>query len=212
MSFLLSEDAALKTYLAGMTVSDENNAERPVQVWFGYPDVELRVQVFPFVTLEVIDIRQAFERQSSGIYYDNDNQGTREVVPGKSFRYYAPVAYDIEYQLTTYSRHPRHDRQIVFQMMHKFPGKFGYLPVADDLGTSTAYRHMFLESFIKRDTVEADLGNKRLFRNIYTVRVVSEITPDVVRSYLQQVETVNINKNANSSWVATSVPADKYIV
>lgn len=212
MSFLLSEDTALKAYLAGMTVSDEKEASRPVQVWFGYPDVELRAQVFPFVTLEVIDIRQAFERQSSGIYYDNDNQGTVPVVPGQSYRYYAPVAYDIEYQITTYARHPRHDRQIVFQMMHKFPGKFGYLPVPDDLGTSTAYRHMFLESFIKRDSVEADLGNKRLFRNIYTVRVVSEITPDVARNYLQQVETVNINKNADSSWVATTVPDDKYIV
>ena len=212
MTFLLAEDTAMKTYLGGMAVSDEGNPTRPVQVWFGYPDVELRQQVFPFITIEVIDVRESFERQTSGIMYDKDNQGTSTSATGLSYRYQVPVAYDIEYQLTTYARHPRHDRQIVFQMTHKFPGKWGYLPVPDDLGTSTAYRHMFLESFIKRDSVEADMGSKRLFRNIYTIRVVSELTPNAVRSALKQVNTVNINKNANSSWVATTVPAGKQIV
>jgi hypothetical protein len=207
--FLLSEDAALKAYLSGMTVSDEKEASRPVQVWFGYPDVEVRSQQFPFVTIDVIDMRQAFDRQTSGVYYDRDAQGTTPPVAGRAYRYEIPVAYDIIYQLTTYSRHPRHDRSIVFQMTHKFPGKWGYLPVPDDLGTSTAYRHMFLESFVKRDAVEPDMGNKRLFRNIYTVRVVSEITPAAVLQYEKQVETVNLNKNANSSWVATNIPDDK---
>jgi len=51
MTFALAEDAAIKTYLSGMTVSDEKSASRPVGVWFGYPDVELRQQIFPFVTI-----------------------------------------------------------------------------------------------------------------------------------------------------------------
>lgn len=210
--FLLAEDAALKAYLAGMTVTDEKEASRSVQVWFGYPDVEVRSQQFPFVTIDVIDMRQAFERQTSGIYYDVDYMGTTPQVAGQTYRYEIPVAYDIVYQITTYSRHPRHDRQIVFQMTHKFPGKWGYLPVDDELGTSTAYRHMFLESFVKRDTVEPDLGNKRLFRNIYTIRVVSEITPEAIKQYETQVETVNINKNEDSSWVASNIPSTKYPV
>jgi hypothetical protein len=210
--FLLAEDAALKSYLAGMTVSDEKEAARAVQVWFGYPDVEVRSQQFPFVTIDVIDVRQAFERQTSGIYYDVDYMGTTPQVAGQTYRYEIPVAYDIIYQITTYSRHPRHDRQIVFQMTHKFPGKWGYLPVDDELGTSTAYRHMFLESFVKRDTVEPDLGNKRLFRNIYTIRVVSEITPEAIKQFELQVDTVNINKNDDNSWVATTIPSTKYPV
>lgn len=207
--FLLAEDAALKSYLNGMTVSDEKEAVRPVQVWFGYPDVEVRAQQFPFITIDVIDVRQAYDRQTSGIYYDVDYMGTTPQVAGRTYRYEIPVAYDIVYQITSYSRHPRHDRAIVFQMTHKFPGKWGYLPVDDELGTSTAYRHMFLESFVKRDTVEPDLGNKRLFRNIYTVRVVSELTPDAAKQYVQQVETVNLNKNIDSSWVATHIPPGK---
>lgn len=204
--FLLAEDTALKSYLQGVVVSDEKNQNRPMEVWFGYPDIELRAQTFPFATIDVIDIRQAFERQTSGIHYDSDFRGTTAVQPGRSYRYEIPVAYDIVYQITTYSRHPRHDRQVVFQMTNKFPGKFGYLPVPDELGTSTAYRHMFLDSFVKRDTVEPDLGNKRLFRNIFTVRVVSEITPAAAIQYIQQVETVNINRNEDESWVATHVP------
>lgn len=206
MTFLLAEDAAMKAYLAGITVSDESEPVRPVQVWFGYPDVEVRALTYPFITIDVIDIRQAFERQSSGIYYDSDYMGTIEAQEGRSYSYEIPVAYDIEYQLTTYSRHPKHDRSVIFQMMNKFPGKWGYLPVPDDLGTSIAYRHMFLESFIKRDTVEQDKGSKRLFRNVYTVRVVSEITPSAVAQYLQQVDSVNINRNVDNSWTATTVP------
>lgn len=206
MTFLLAEDTAMKTYLQGMEVSDEADATRPVQVWFGYPDIEIRSLSYPFITIDVIDIRQSYERQMSGIMYDNNYMGTIAPAAGTSYKYMNPIAYDIEYQLTTYSRHPRHDRSIVFQMTHKFPGKYGYLPVPDDLGTSTAYRHMFLESFIKRDTVETDKGSKRLFRNVYTVRVVSELTPSVVAQALKQVETVNINRNDDNSWVATHVP------
>lgn len=207
MTFLLAEDTAMKTYLQGIEVSDEADATRPVQVWFGYPDVEIRALTYPFITIDVIDIRQSYERQASGLLYDIDNMGTTPPEPGISYNYLHPIAYDIEYQLTTYARHPRHDRSIVFQMTHKFPGKYGYLPVPNELGTSTAYRHMFLESFIKRDTVEQDKGSKRLFRNIYTVRVVSELTPNAVALGLKQVETVNINRNEDSSWVATHVPA-----
>ena len=41
-SFVFAEDKALKTLLQGITVSDLKSAPRPVKVWFGYPDVELR--------------------------------------------------------------------------------------------------------------------------------------------------------------------------
>ena len=207
--FLLAEDEALKGYLQGMTVADEADPERPVRVWFGYPDIELRAQQFPFITIDVIDIRQAFERQTSGFVYDEDFQGTTPAQGGLYYKYDVPIAYDIEYQVTSYSRHPRHDRQIVFQMTHKFPGKWGYLPVPNELGTHTAYRHMFLESFVKRDTVEPDLGNKRLFRNVFTIRVVSELTPRAAIEYINQVESVSINTNnltGDDAWEASHVP------
>jgi hypothetical protein len=76
MTFLLAEDAALKSSLSGITVADEKNANRPVRVWFGYPDVEIRAQDFPFITIDLISMRNATERQSSGEIYDSNFQGT----------------------------------------------------------------------------------------------------------------------------------------
>ena len=81
--FVIAEDLALKTYLAGMTVSDEKNMGRPVQVWFGYPDVEIRDQKFPFVTIDLLDIVPANDRQIQGRLSDADYQGTYFGMPSQ---------------------------------------------------------------------------------------------------------------------------------
>jgi hypothetical protein len=213
MTFLLAEDAALKSSLAGITVSDEKNANRPVNVWFGYPDSEIRAQDFPFITIDLISIRNATERQHAGEIYDSNLQGTITPQTGIFYKYEVPVAYDLVYQVTSYSRHPRHDRAIIFQLNQKFPAMRGHLAVPDALGTSTAYRHMFLESFYKQDSAEGENGNKRLLRNIYTVRVVSEMTPTTAANVpIADVDTISLNRNANNSWSETTVPADKQVV
>ena len=129
MTFILAEDAALKAYLAGVVVSDERSASRPVKVWFGYPDVEIRTQDFPFVTIDLLNIRQATNRQSSGYLYDGNFMGTQAIQTDKWYNYEIPVAYDLIYQVTSYSRHPRHDRAILYQLHEKFPGKRGHFPV-----------------------------------------------------------------------------------
>ena len=212
MPFLISEDTAMKTYLQGMTVSDEKNANRQVKVWYGYPDIEIRAQDFPFLTIDLIDIRPARERQTAGVFTDNDYQGTVAPVSNQSYTYEVPVALDLTYQLTTYARHPRHDRGIITQLFQKFPNNRAHLPVPNDLGTATAYRHMFVDEFTKRDTVEGENGNKRLLRNIYTVRVMSELPPATAATVLKDVQTVNINHNTNNSWTQQTVPSGLQIV
>lgn len=208
MTFILAEDAAIKTYLSGITVADEKNATRPVKVWFGYPDVEIRTQDFPFITIDLMSVRNAVERQMSGNIYDGDYSGTINPVTNRYYTYEVPVAYDLMYQITTYSRHPRHDRAIIFQLSQLFPGMRGHLPVPNDLGTHTAYRHMFLESTMKSDRAEGENGNKRLLRNIYTVRVISEMTPpSAAPTYIPGVTVVKVNQEG-----VPSVPADKTIV
>jgi hypothetical protein len=191
--FLLAEDAALKAWLQGMTVGDDKSASRPVKAFFGYPDVEIRDQSFPFVTIDLIDILQANDRQTQGRLYDSDYRGTTAPVAGISYSYEIPVAYDLTYQITTYTRHPRHDRAVIFQMLNRFPSKYGKLPVPNELGTETVNRSMFLDGFIKRDAVDGETGNRRLLRNVFTIRVVSEMTPSVAAVAAQQVENVMIN-------------------
>lgn len=211
MTFVLAEDAALKTHLSGITVSDEKNNNRPVGVWFGYPDVEIRTQNYPFITIDLLNVRQAPERQASGWTIDSDRQGTVAPVNGQYYEYEIPVAYDLIYQVTSYARHPRHDRAIIFQLNQKFPGLRGRLAVPNALGTATAYRHLFLEGIVKADAATGENGSKRLMRNVYTVRVVSEMTPAGAAVAIPQVGLVSINKNS-SGWVETTVPDDKYTV
>jgi hypothetical protein len=191
--FIIAEDLALKTLCQGMVVSDDAVSPRNVRVWFGYPDVEIRDQGFPFITIDLIDIIPANNRQHSGIQYDSDYNGTITPVPDTYYSYTIPVAYDLIYQVTSYARHPRHDRAIMYQMLNKFPSKYGKLPVPNQLGTETAYRSMFLDGFVKRDTVDSETGNRRLLRNTFTVRVVSEMSPETAANLIPSVQTVNID-------------------
>ncbi|CAB4129453.1 hypothetical protein UFOVP115_19 [uncultured Caudovirales phage] len=191
MSFILSEDKALKTLLNGITVTDEKNSNRAVGVWYAYPDVEERAQSFPFITIELIDFQPAAYRQHSGLYVDNDLQGTIAPSGSDAYTYEIPTTWDLVYQITTYARHPRHDRAIMAHLLNKvFISKRGYLPVPNDLGTETSYRHLTLDEFVKRDTIE---DNRRLYRNVFTVTVTSEGTAATYSQSITAVSSVNIN-------------------
>lgn len=195
MTFILAEDTALKSLLQGISVVDEKSISRPVKVWFGFPDVEVRAQDYPYLTIELLDVSPANDRQHSGFLYDSDYRGTIAPVEGLSYEYEYPVAYDLIYQVTSYARHPRHDRAIIYQFLNeKVPHKFGQIAIPNELGTETSYRHIFLDGFIKRDLIEE---GRRLLRNVFTVRVVSEMTPAQAATAIGTVEQVNINIETN---------------
>lgn len=191
--FVIAEDNALKTFLQGMTVKDDKNQNRQVKVWFGYPDVEIRTQDFPFVTIDLIDIVPGNDRQTYGYMRDTDYRGTISPVDGYEYTYLTPVAYDLVYQVTSYSRHPRHDRALIFQLMNKFPSKYGHLIVPNQLGTENSSRSMFLDGFVKRDAVDSETGNRRLLRNVLSIRVLSEMTPQQADTAIKLVDEVLIN-------------------
>ena len=191
--FILAEDKAIKALTQGIIVKDDSSQSRTVKVWFGYPDVEIRTQDFPFITIDLIDIVPASERQTYGYLTDSDYQGTIAPVEGQTYTYNVPVAYDLVYQISSYCRHPRHDRAIMFQLMNKFPSKYGHLIVPNELGTENSSRSMFLDGFIKRDAVDGETGNRRLLRNVLTVRVISQMTPVVAAAVTKQVDQVRLN-------------------
>ena len=199
--FIIAEDLALKTYLDGLIVADQKNPTRPVKVWFGYPDVEIRDQSFPFLTIDLIDIVPANDRQTSGRLSDDDYRGTRTPVAGRVYEYDLPIAYDLSYQITSFSRHPRHDRALMFQLLNKFPSKFGNLLVPNELGTQFSARSMFLDGFVKRDAVEDETGNRRLLRNVFSIRILSEMTPRAAQTATRIVDTVKINR------ITTHIPS-----
>jgi len=194
-SFLYAEDKALKTLLQGIYVQDTKDSTRPVKVWFGYPDVELKAQEYPYMVIDLFDIQPANDRQASGFWIDNTNRGTQAPASNGRYTYYAPVLYDLYYQVSTFARHPRHDRTIIFEMLNrKIPGKFGHLIIPQANGNGFVARHMFLEGFVKRDSVE---DGRRLLRNVFSIRVVSEMTPYQPSTPTPQVQTANILTTGN---------------
>lgn len=199
LKMMIAEDTALKEYLQGFEVTDEKNLTRTVPVWFGYPDVELRKQTFPFMTIDLIGIEADDERQSYGYLYDNNLSGTVQPDPTIDYKYHMPVAFDLIYQVTAYSRHPRHEREITHQFLQDFPGKFGYIWVSNEVETEGCWRHMFLEEVKKKDTIE---DGRRLFRTVFTLLIVSEMPPSFAEEIGKRVEQVNINTTP------THIPTD----
>ena len=171
MTFLLSEDDALHTRLQGMVVTDQKavnqNTPRQVGVWFGQPDQELRAQSYPYVTIDMIDVERDPSREMRG-KVSPDYLKPADLATNKGFIVDIPIPVNITYQITTYARHPRHDRAIMAQLMFdKLPIRFGSLDLDD--GT---VRRLDVLGVSKRDVTEQA---KRLFVNAVTVQVSSEV-------------------------------------
>lgn len=186
MTFLLSEDKALREKLQGMVVQDQkatgDDKPRSVGVWFGQPDQEIRSQSYPYITIDMIDVQRDQSREMRGLvspeYLSPEGSAAHKIID-------MPIPVTIDYQVTSYARHPRHDREIINQLLHtKFPIRFGYLELDD--GTR---RRLDVMDVSKRDVTEQA---KRLFVNAITVRVSSEVVLGILKT-LPGVDTININ-------------------
>jgi len=197
MPFIINEDEALKTLLQGITVSDGGNAARPVAVYYGQPDKDLRQQSYPYITLDLVGVREDTERAHRGVvnltYAPEGFTPNRNTDGSINQPVEFPIPVDLIYQVSTWSRQPRHDRQIMAKLFEpgRLPFRFGQLPVPQD-GTN---RRLDMLGFSKRDTTE---GGKRLFSNVYNIRISAELftqqllgvyqVTDVVSSLTSQTE------------------------
>ena len=189
MTFLLSEDKALREKLSGITVTDQKSESQAIQrevgVWFGVPDQEIRSQAYPYITIDMIDINRDTTREMRGKtnaeYLKPDNWN-----PLTEFEIDLPIPVDIDYQITTYSRHPRHDREIMAKLLSvKLPIRFGVLELDDN-----TVRRLDVLDVNKRDMVE---NGKRLFMNAVSLRVSSEISEPLFARALYQVTSVHLD-------------------
>lgn len=207
MTFLLSEDEALKNLLKGIVVTDQKAAgtqqtTRNVDVRFGQPDQEISDQKYPYIIIDMIDIAEDVQRAMRGmvkpIYFDDPTnmpaiQGVTPAVPydpdTNDWMIHWPIPVNIDYQITTYSRQPRHDREILAQILYsKIPMRFAVLEPDDgnSEGVGTV-RRLDLLDIAKRDVTEQ---GKRLFVNAFTVRVSSEIAAE---TYNQVYKALQVN-------------------
>lgn len=209
MTFLLSEDKALREKLQGMIVHDQKaglaSTTRQVGVWFGQPDQEIRDQSYPYVTIDLVDIQRDSAREMRG-FTSADYLKPEDAPTNKTFIVDLPIPVFLEYQITTYSRHPRHDREIIAQLLgHKLPLRAGALEVEDK-----TVRRLDTLSVNKRDVTEQA---RRLFVNAITIRVSSEILqnfvddPESLTTYRYTVTDVNVhNPDPTREGGRSSVP------
>jgi hypothetical protein len=199
--FLLAEDEALKLRLTGLTVSDDREATRPVQVFFRYPEGETEKH-YPFITLELLDINHARTRQHSevSLYSNYENHpnslnywpSTANLIgdaPGQDFlkvNDFIPV--DITYQVSTYCRSAQHDRQLTAKMLTTVtPYRFGSILIAAD-NTS---RRLEMLDWANADLLDQETGyRKRIFRKIYTLQMTSELPSEALIG-VKQVTSVH---------------------
>lgn len=176
MPFILDEDQGIKNLVSGLRVSDERNATRTVGVWFGMPDVEVRARSYPFITVDLVGLAEDKTRQMSG-RYRHDFAYTPEGFPTKTnstdiyMSDLPPEAYNLTYQVSSWARNPRHDRQLLGQLLSgPLPLRWGMCAVGT--GAAETIRRLDVR-MDKRDTADSD--GKRLFRNVFTCQMSAEL-------------------------------------
>jgi hypothetical protein len=196
--FLLDEDKALRQKLQGIVVEDQKTGGAPsrtVGVWFGQPDQEIRAQSYPYITIDMIGVTREVDREMRGLVSPDylAPEGYDPATSGWSIQ--MPIPVMIDYQITTYARHPRHDRAIISQLLHNnLLLRFGYLevPYTKTNGDSAVvFRRLDISDIAKRDVTEQA---KRLFVNAITVRVSSEIVQGTIDTLykVNQIHVTNV--------------------
>ena len=197
--FTLAEDAALKKRLSDMAVADDRNAQRVAQVFFRHPE-KATEKTYPFVTIELQDIRFAAERMHSytDLYFADGTGLTPDQQARLSYIDYYPsemntadleaavdaegfmrtdsyVPVDLMYVVTTYSRSQRHDRQLTALMLRRVvpiaPGR-GWIEIPED-GT---IRRLDTVDWRPADILDGEAGyKKRIFRKVYNLKMNAEM-------------------------------------
>lgn len=187
--FTLAEDAALKYRLGSLAVSDDKSASRVCKVFFRYPEGETE-KLYPFITIELIDVSHARDRQESErtytyeagstspanlTYFSSEmNEADMEAEANGGMlltEQFVPV--NLMYQVTTYTRTQRHDRQLTMLLLRRvFPFRRGFIEIPED-GT---IRRCDIVSWRTTDVLDKETGYKNhIFRKVYTVVINSEI-------------------------------------
>lgn len=192
--FILAEDAAIKNWFSKLTVTDDRELARPLKVFFRYPDNETE-RIYPFATIELIDIVHAVSRQHSEVtLYGSTSTAASAQITGPNALTYFPstsanlsgyanmgelvttqefMPVDLLYQVATFTRSALHDRQLIAAIMQnlaKFRSTYISVPEDDTL------RRLQLLDWITADLLDPEAGyRKRIFRKIYTIQLSAEM-------------------------------------
>jgi hypothetical protein len=192
MTWLLSEDRALKLKLQGMTVTDAKSKEfsdgvRNVPVRFRMTANERITLTYPCVIIEFLGPHFAPERmqQSGPMYLPYAPEGYSQWWPSEDTTWDAnvmrvnlfPWPYNLVYKVTIYSRNALLHQFPLMQQMAAYdrvPPRMGWLDIPQD-GT---WRWMHLMGGPDHEYAR-DKDNKYIFRTTYLIRVESEFLSEI---------------------------------
>jgi hypothetical protein len=171
MPWLLSEDAALKVKLSGLTVQGAALPNPiPVVVRFTVPEDEYSDITYPLITITQADIQRDPERESRGF---TQLQSLPEGFdPSQTWYADMPIPHNIDYQIDLYTRLVEHRTPLLRTLcgFNYLPERFGYLAVPQD---STVRR---LDVLGGPDLSSGrDSDGKRLFTATWRIRVSTEL-------------------------------------
>jgi hypothetical protein len=213
--FLLAEDEALKARLTGLSVTDDRNQHRPIQVFFRYPESETE-RTYPFITIEMLDIVHAKNRQHSELelvyyntaggasapvgasampnamnYWPSTSSDFSNITNKNSFQVLTSnefVPVDLLYQVSTFTRSALHDRQLSAMMLTKiFPFRRGSIHIPAD----NTDRRLDLLDWSTADLLDPEAGyRKRIFRKVYTLQMSAELPSTDIFGTQQNERTI----------------------
>lgn len=204
--FILAEETALKAKFDGLEVDDPRGGKLPVDVWFRWPNKEVREIRYPFVALDLADTVKADRREHSGgpypLRYEPHNYEV--TIPGDDGVRMAPewpTPYDLVYTASVVSLDPRHDRQLKWSLLgdkDRLPHRWAYLLVEDGTGrrldvvdvTSTVSRHPEKTQFFTIFTliVETELFVGEV-KDVWTAQSISVTLKELITGVTEHIYT-----------------------
>lgn len=196
--FIFNEDEAMKTKFSGLVVSDVNapDAGRPVEVIWLDSEVELQNLTYPSIVICNTGLSFDPERASSGWFqlpytpenFDQWISDNIEDVSSSPYWAFTPIPYNIDYQIEVLARNNQHSTFLtaVLSGPDFLSVRHGYLAIPED---GTVRRMDLMAGPERQNTHDAD--GKRIFHNVYTVRVSTELLPVEIETYLKAQTVVN---------------------
>jgi hypothetical protein len=194
------EDMGLKTLLQGVTVTDLNSATatpRSVPVWFHNPEREERRITYPNITINFTGERIAHEREHRGwveVGYRYLQDIPLDDPTGHPVMIDYPIPMDLDYTLTASARINQHISQMSGALaLGRLHPRFAQVTCPG--GT---VRRLQILGVTRANGMEAD---KRLFRQVYQVRISTEIEPSIALAVprVRQIVTHVVNHVTSGS-------------
>lgn len=185
LGLYVEEDMGLKNLLTGLTVTDLNtnpDTPRPVPCWFHNPEREERRITYPNIVINFLGESVAHEREHRGWvevgYRYLQNIPFDDPPPMMEY----PLPMDFDYTVTVSARINQHISQISAALAQG-PLHPRFASVTCPGGT---IRRLTIMGVTRTNSMEVD---KRLFRQIYRVRIPTEVEAPVsgIRSRVRKV-------------------------